>query len=90
MKAVLAVSLVAALWIMARHMGLSEKLDFGAGAYYYADMPGFEKWFNSVPYVSSVSPGLIVALFFGWGVLMMKLWLWIDRKEEHREAGQRE
>ena len=88
MKLVMSVSLVAAVWIMAHHMGLSEKLDFGAGAYYYADMPGFEKWFNSVPYVSTVSPWLIVLLFLAWGVLMMKLWLWIDRKISNDGSGE--
>ena len=41
--AVLAVAvLLLALWIMARGVGLVEGLDFGAGAYYYADIPDFE------------------------------------------------
>lgn len=80
MKVVFVVSLMVAIWIMSRHMGLSEDLDFGAGAYYYADIPGFEKWFNSTPFASTVSSAQIFLLFLIWGTLMMKLWLWIDRK----------
>ena len=29
---------------MANGLGLQEELDFGAGAYYYADIPEFEKY----------------------------------------------
>ena len=89
LKLVLFVSLSAALWIMGHLMGLSENLDFGAGAYYYTDMPGFEKWFNSVPYVSTVPSWLIILLFLGWGILMMKLWLWIDKKNDCGKAGEK-
>ena len=32
-----------ALWIMAGRQGLVPGYDFGAGAYYYADIPGYEK-----------------------------------------------
>ena len=31
-----------AVYIMACRLGLSPDYDFGAGAYYYADIPGFE------------------------------------------------
>ena len=45
-KAVTILTVVAvlgcAVWIMARRLGLSPDYDFGAGAYYYADIPGFE------------------------------------------------
>ncbi|MBQ8328237.1 MAG: hypothetical protein IJX83_01260 [Lachnospiraceae bacterium] len=88
MKVIFGVSFIAAIWIMSHHMGLSEDLDFGAGAYYYADIPGFEKWFNSTPFASTVSSALIFLLFLVWGTLMMKLWLWIDRKVSNDGSGE--
>lgn len=80
MAVILILSVLAAVWIMVNHLGLSDALDFGAGAYYYADMPGFERWFNREYYHSSVPGWVIITLFLGWGALMMKLWVWIDRK----------
>ncbi len=62
--------------------------DFSAGSYYYADIPGFEKWFNSTPFASTVSSALIFLLFLVWGTLMMKLWLWIDRKVSNDGSGE--
>lgn len=88
MKVIFGVSFIAAIWIMSHHMGLSEDLDFGAGAYYYADIPGFEKWFNSTPFASTASSALIFLLFLVWGTLMMKLWLWIDRKVSNDGSGE--
>ena len=34
-----AVILGLVVWIMLNRIGLSDSLDFGAGAYYYADIP---------------------------------------------------
>ena len=36
---VIGATVLAALYIMANGLGLQDSLDFGAGAYYYADMP---------------------------------------------------
>ena len=77
---ILTASIILAIWIMINHLGLSDTLDFGAGAYYYADMPGFERWFNKEYYSSSVPAWIIIALFLAWGALMMKLWIWVDKK----------
>ena len=41
---VMAVTLAAVIYIMLHGSGLQEGLDFGAGAYYYADIPDFEKY----------------------------------------------
>ena len=35
---------MAVIYIMANGLGLQEGLDFGAGAYYYADIRDFEKY----------------------------------------------
>ena len=59
-----------ALWIMKNRLGLSDRHDFGAGAYYYADIPDFDK----VPY------WVHVVLFLAWGWLMWRLWCWIDSR----------
>ena len=36
--------LICAIYLMATGAGLQEGLDFGAGAYYYADIPEFQKF----------------------------------------------
>ncbi len=79
---VLAVAvLLLALWIMARGMGLVEGLDFGAGAYYYADIPEFDKIVRSDTYDSHLPLWLAILLFLGWGALMYLLWIWIDKRK---------
>ena len=74
-----AVVMIACIWIMSKGMGLREELDFGAGAYYYADIPDFEKYLGhsvatNIPYI------VYVLLFLAWGYLMWLLWKWIDRR----------
>ena len=79
---VLAVAvLLLALWIMVHGMGLVEGLDFGAGAYYYADIPDFDKIVRSDIYDSQLPLWLAILLFLAWGALMYLLWLWIDRRK---------
>ena len=80
--AVLAVAvLLLALWIMARGLGLVEGLDFGAGAYYYADIPEFEKYVCTDAYDSHLPLWLAILLFLAWGALMYLLWIWIDKRK---------
>ena len=76
-----AIVLVAAGYIMARGLGLVEGLDFGAGAYYYADIPDFEKYVRDDAYASTLPLWLAILLFLGWGALMYLLWRWIDRRK---------
>ena len=66
--------LVVAVYIMANGLGLSKELDFGAGAYYYADIPDFEKYTGDGAYKSNVPVWLCIILFLAWGWLMYKLW----------------
>ena len=72
--------LVCAVAIMVTGAGLVDGYDFGAGAYYYADIPGFEKIFLDDMYKASVPVLVHILLFLAWGWLMYRLWIWIDRK----------
>ncbi len=72
--------ILAGVYIMANQLGLVDSLDFGAGAYYYADMPGFEKLVNGNHYQSPVSMGTLTALFLIWGWIMYRAWIWLDRR----------
>lgn len=71
---------ICAIVIAARGLGVVEGYDFGAGAYYYADIPGFEKILNDDAYKTSVPLWLHIILFLAWGWLMWRLWVWIDRR----------
>ena len=72
--------LALAIYIMANGLGLVEGLDFGAGAYYYADIPQFAKYVNGDHFKSSFPMWVHIALFLVWGGLMYKLWTWLDKK----------
>lgn len=74
------ITLVLAIYIMANRLGLSDSLDFGAGAYYYADIPGFDKYTADDAYHTSIPRWVFILLFLAWGWLMYMLWKWIDRK----------
>lgn len=69
-----------ALYIMANGLGLVDGLDFGAGAYYYADIPEFFKYVNGDHFRSAFPMWVHIALFLIWGYLMYKLWCWLDKK----------
>ncbi|MBQ9887940.1 MAG: hypothetical protein IJM41_01685 [Bacteroidales bacterium] len=76
-------TLALALWIMVRNIGLSDDLDFGAGAYYYADIPNFQDY-ESRGIVTRIPYWVYIALFLAWGFLMILLFLWVskDRKDK--------
>lgn len=78
--AVMVVTLVAAIYIMSRRMGLVDELDFGAGAYYYADIPEFERLVDGDAYKTSVPYWVHVLLFLGWGFVVYRLWVWVDSR----------
>ena len=77
---VAAAVLICSIVIVTLRLGLVEGYDFGAGAYYYADIPGFEKIMNDEAYKTSVPVWLHIVLFLGWGWLMYRLWVWIDSR----------
>ena len=72
--------LVLSVYILVNKLGLVEGYDFGGGAYYYVDIPEFEKIVNQDGYSAKTPLWVHVALFLSWGWLMWRLWLWIDKK----------
>ena len=72
--AILAVTIVVDIFIMVRRKGLIEEMDFGCGQYYYTDIPNWQHYFQGTHYESPVPLLVLVAIFFVWGWLMMKLW----------------
>ena len=64
-----------AVHIMKNGFGLLEQLDFGAGAYYYEDIPGFASLVNGSHYQSPVSMPILIILFLIWGFLMYRPFL---------------
>ncbi len=77
---VLAAVIIAALYIMGNGLGLVDSLDFGAGAYYYADIPEFSKYTDGAWYSSPVPMWVLILLFLIWGAFMYRIWGWIERK----------
>ena len=78
---VAAAVLICSIVIVTLRLGLVEGYDFGAGAYYYADIPGFEKIMNDEAYKTSVPVWAHILLFLSWGWLMYRLWVWIDSRK---------
>ena len=68
------------IYCMVNQMGLVEGLDFGAGAYYYADIPEFSKYVDVNHFTSNFPMWIHILLFLGWGYSMFRLWIWIDKK----------
>ena len=71
---------ICAVYIAANRLGVVDGYDFGAGAYYYADIPGYESLINEDAYKASVPVWVHIVLFLVWGWFMYRLWTWIDRK----------
>ena len=72
--------LICSIVIVTLRLGLVEGYDFGAGAYYYADIPEFERIMNDEAYRTSVPVWVHILLFLGWGWLMYRLWVWMDSR----------
>ena len=79
---VVVITLFLAGWIMANKLGLVEGYDFGAGAYYYADIPTeqYSEIVNEDAYQTSVPKWIYYVLFFAWGWLMRRLWVWVESR----------
>ncbi|MCR5013560.1 MAG: hypothetical protein K6A28_02170 [Bacteroidales bacterium] len=69
-------------WIMGNKLGLVEGYDFGAGAYFYADIPAeqYDQIDREGVYQNTVPKWIFYVLFFAWGYLMWRLWCWVERK----------
>lgn len=79
-------TIILALYIMVHHLGLSDSLNFGAGAYYYADIPEFQKYVNGNAYHSETPMWVLILLFLIWGGIMYKFWSWLEsgRKKDEK------
>ena len=73
--------LAAAVYIMVNRIGLDPELDFGAGAYYYADIPEYQNVMNWDIYQARLPFWVYVVLFLVWGVFMYWVWTRIDRRK---------
>ena len=73
-----ALVLTAAVYIMVHGLGLNPDLDFGAGAYYYADIPDYQKTLDWDTYTAKLPFWVYLLLFLAWGALMWRLWKRID------------
>lgn len=77
--AVVAVAVIlCAIVIACMRLGLVEGYDFGAGAYYYADIPDFKNIVKEDVYHTDIPMWIHVCLFLIWGWLMYRLWKWVD------------
>ena len=81
---VLSSSIGLTIYIMIHNIGLDDSLDFGAGAYYYADIPNFERWTDKVWYISQFPSIVIILLFLVWGAVMYWAWIWLDSRREEK------
>ena len=79
---VVVITLFLAIYIMANRIGLVEGYDFGAGAYYYADIPAeqYNEIVDEDAYKTSVPHWVFYVLFFAWGYLMWRLWVWVENR----------
>ena len=74
------IAIITAFYMMYHGMGLLEGFDFGAGQYYYKDIPGWQKYFVPDYYENHVPMSVLIGLFFAWGFLMYRLWGFLDKK----------
>ena len=74
-----ACALAATVFIMVRGLGLNPDLDFGAGAYYYADIPDYQKTLNWDTYTAVLPFWVYLLLFLAWGWLMWRLWKRLEK-----------
>lgn len=74
------VAIIVAIYMMYHGMGHVEGFDFGPGQYYYTDIPGWQKYFVGDFYDNPVPLWVLIALFFAWGFLMYRLWVFLDKR----------
>lgn len=76
------VMIATVIYIMYNGIGTIEGLNFGPGAYYYTDIPGWEKIFLSPDGIrfNSRHPIIFATIFVGWSIVCWKLWVWLDKK----------
>ena len=70
--------ILTACHIMVNGIGLCHDLDFGAGAYYYADIPEFDKIEKNAGFFTAVPVWVHIILFLVWGFFMYRLWCRVE------------
>lgn len=70
----------AACYMMVNGMGQVPGIDFGPGQYYYTDIPGWQKYFVPDFYENHVPMSVLIALFFAWGIVMYRLWTFLENR----------
>lgn len=78
--ATLVAALAASVYVMVRHLGLIEGLDFGPGQYYYTDIPDWPRYFSSAGVADAPPAWVCYALFAAWGLLAYWLWRAVERR----------
>ena len=78
--ATLVAALAASVYVMVRHLGLIEGLDFGPGQYYYTDIPDWPRCFSSAGVADAPPVWVCYALFAAWGLLAYWLWRAVERR----------
>ncbi|MCR5350988.1 MAG: hypothetical protein K6E35_00625 [Bacteroidales bacterium] len=73
--------LAVAVYVMVHRIGLNPERDFGAGSYYYADIPEYEKVLDWDTYQAQLPYWVYVVLFLVWGVFVYWIWTRIDRRK---------
>ena len=69
-------------YIMIHGLGLQHDLDFGAGAYYYTDIPDFDKYTDKTSLATELPYWIYMALSIAWGIVVYLLWKWIDKSKK--------
>lgn len=82
--AVMIITLILAAYIMLNRKGVVNGYDFGAGAYYYADIPTeeYSEIDKDGTYQTSIPKWIYYLFFFVWGWLMWRFWIWIDGRKK--------
>ncbi len=73
---------ISAIYVMYNNLGLIEGMDWGPGAYYYTDIPGWEKIFWPEGHITCNTdyPVIFAIAFVAWGAFLWKAFLWLDKK----------
>ncbi|MCI5829364.1 MAG: hypothetical protein UHY90_07705 [Treponema sp.] len=82
-------TVVTAVYIMVHGLGLVDSLDFGAGAYYYADIPEFQKYVDPDYYENKIPMIVYILIFLAWGAVMFKLWSLLEKKFNKKDANKK-
>ncbi len=77
---IFAAAIISGLYIMKNRIGLIDGLNVGSGQYYFTDIPNWKSYFLNDAYDSPIGIPLLTTLFILWGILMYKLWTWLEKK----------